>query len=207
MSFASKERHALAASLLRFGPDAPTLCEGWTCRDLAAHLYIREHKPLAAAGMFVSRLQPRLDAATEHYLSQNYQELVRSWEQGPGRLNPARWLDPVMNAAEHFVHHEDVLRAQGETPRELEAEDLRALYRSLKMLAPRILGESEVPVVLEPLGFPRIVASDIRGVSARGDHVAHVRGSVGELVLWVFDRKGAEVELSGSTEGIRKSSI
>lgn len=36
---------ALAADLLVAGPDAPTLCEGWTAADLARHLYVRERAP------------------------------------------------------------------------------------------------------------------------------------------------------------------
>ena len=38
MSHARDERSALVASLRDAGPDAPTLCAGWTTRDLAAHL-------------------------------------------------------------------------------------------------------------------------------------------------------------------------
>ena len=37
-SYVREERKALVASALRAGPDAPTLCEGWTARDLAAHV-------------------------------------------------------------------------------------------------------------------------------------------------------------------------
>ncbi len=37
-----KERAALCDTLERFGPDAPTLCEGWQTIDLAAHLVARE---------------------------------------------------------------------------------------------------------------------------------------------------------------------
>lgn len=44
-SFAERERMALAADLLVAGPDAPTLCEGWTAADLARHLYVRERAP------------------------------------------------------------------------------------------------------------------------------------------------------------------
>ncbi|WP_461013210.1 maleylpyruvate isomerase N-terminal domain-containing protein, partial [Trueperella pyogenes] len=51
MSFSSDERRRLADLLLAKGPDAPTLCEGWFTRDLAAHLWIREHRLDAAVGM------------------------------------------------------------------------------------------------------------------------------------------------------------
>ncbi|AZA11621.1 hypothetical protein CGERO_06605 [Corynebacterium gerontici] len=174
---------------------------------MAAHLYIREHEPLATAGMFFSRFSERLEETTERYLAQDYEQLLQSWEQGPGLVNPVRWLDPLINAAEHFVHHEDVRRAQGEPAREFSPGDAQALYRSLKMLAPRILGASEVPVVLEPQGFDRVIANDRRGVSERGNQVAHVRGSVGEILLWVFDRDVAQVEVHGPSDAIRKSSI
>ena len=35
---AQRERQQLADLMASVGPDAPTLCEGWTVRDLAAHL-------------------------------------------------------------------------------------------------------------------------------------------------------------------------
>ena len=38
-----RERLGLCDLLLELGPDAPTLCEGWTTADLAAHLVLREH--------------------------------------------------------------------------------------------------------------------------------------------------------------------
>src|SRR5262249_60545235 len=42
---------ALCDTLERVGPAAPTLCEGWTTADLAAHLVVRERKPLAGPGI------------------------------------------------------------------------------------------------------------------------------------------------------------
>ena len=40
-AFASIERAALVDLMAELGPDAPTLCTGWTTRDLAAHLVVR----------------------------------------------------------------------------------------------------------------------------------------------------------------------
>ncbi len=37
MSHAADERQVLADALLEAGPEASTLCEGWTAHDLAAH--------------------------------------------------------------------------------------------------------------------------------------------------------------------------
>ena len=42
---AKRERLLLADLLETAGPDAPTLCEGWTTRDLAAHVVVRERRP------------------------------------------------------------------------------------------------------------------------------------------------------------------
>ena len=44
-------RRELCDALLTVGPDAPTLCEGWTTRDLATHLIVRETRPDAALGI------------------------------------------------------------------------------------------------------------------------------------------------------------
>lgn len=54
MSIAQDERAGLAADLSRLGPDAPTLCKGWTARDLLTHLLLRENDPLAVPGMAVN---------------------------------------------------------------------------------------------------------------------------------------------------------
>src|ERR1700731_945378 len=51
VSYSREERLALCALLDKTGPDAPTLCEGWTTGDLAAHLVLRERRPDAAAGV------------------------------------------------------------------------------------------------------------------------------------------------------------
>ena len=57
-SLVSQQRISLAELLLEVGPDAPTLCEGWTARDLVAHLVIREGRPDAAIGILGGPLAP-----------------------------------------------------------------------------------------------------------------------------------------------------
>ena len=58
---AQSERLQLCDELDRLGPDAPTLCEGWDTRDLAAHLVIREGRPDLAVGTVVPFLSGRLE--------------------------------------------------------------------------------------------------------------------------------------------------
>ena len=42
MTWHEIERAQLAQALLDVAPDAPTLCEGWQARHLAAHIVLRE---------------------------------------------------------------------------------------------------------------------------------------------------------------------
>ncbi|WP_309055235.1 maleylpyruvate isomerase N-terminal domain-containing protein, partial [Streptomyces sp.] len=58
---ATRERLLLADLLEAAGPDAPTLCEGWLTRDLAAHVVVRERRPDAAAGSLVPVLRDRAE--------------------------------------------------------------------------------------------------------------------------------------------------
>ena len=53
-----KERAAMCDTFEKFGPDAPTLCEGWLTLDLAAHLVAREARSDAAVGLVVPVRSP-----------------------------------------------------------------------------------------------------------------------------------------------------
>ena len=65
MSLTSNERAAICDSFEEFGPDVPTLCEGWKTRDLLAHMLVRERRPDAAAGLVVPFLRKHLEQVTE----------------------------------------------------------------------------------------------------------------------------------------------
>ena len=54
---ARSERRELCELMTTLGPDAPTLCEGWTAHHLAAHLHIRESDPLATVGVVMPFLK------------------------------------------------------------------------------------------------------------------------------------------------------
>ena len=208
MSFSATERARLAALLIDVGPAAPTLCEGWDTRDMAVHLYLRENRPLAAAGMFVPALEGLLAKASAQAAERDYESVVRDWASGPGKFNSVRLVDKQMNTAEHFVHHEDVRRGDGVArPREFSAVVNRQLYGALKMLAPRMLAKSTAPVILHPTGTPRIVAVDERGVSGDGESVVRVSGEVGELLLWVYGRDAVEVAIDGNPADAHRSGL
>lgn len=205
MTFADTERKKLAQLFAEVGPDAPTLCEGWAARDLAAHLYVRENDPLSAAGMMVGPLEGRLDNAMEKQKSRDYAELVRDWSAGPAKLNPMRLMDPLVNGIEHFVHHEDLRRGDGVArPREFDAETTEMLLGRLKQMAPMLLRGSDKPVILTPTGGVPIVVGDKRGVAERGDDVVRVSGAPGELLLWAFGRDVVEVTIEGDERSVNR---
>lgn len=117
MTISHDEREALADLLLSLGPDEPTLCEGWTTRDMAVHLVLREHRLDATAGMFLSSLSGHLDKVSREYAQKPFTDLVESYRNGPPVWNPMKLADKFINLGENFVHHEDVRRGEGSTPR------------------------------------------------------------------------------------------
>src|SRR6201998_2697714 len=137
MSVAQRERAALVEILRAVGPDAPTLCEGWTTRDLVAHLVVRERRPDALPGLvfgplasYTARVQNRLSTSTK------WEDLVELFASGPPALSLFKILDPVASIHEMFVHHEDVRRAQtGWEPRELDAGTSAAVKRRIAMIS------------------------------------------------------------------------
>ncbi|MGV0349900.1 TIGR03085 family metal-binding protein [Corynebacterium guaraldiae] len=209
MSFSSAERAKMVALFHELGPDAPTLCEGWTTRDLATHLWVRENRPDAVLGSFIPALSSHTRSVADGVREgMTYEELVGAWGRGASRFSPLRYADSVFNAAEHFVHHEDIRRANGRIePRDLSRAVNKELLAPLKMLGTKLLSHSRLPVVLEPQGFPPIVAADRHRVSGQGDAVVRVRGTVSEVLLWAFGRDAADVEIEGDESAIVRSSL
>jgi hypothetical protein len=58
--FDGAERAQLCDLLEALGPDAATVLAPWTTRDLAGHLFLREHDALAGPGLVVPGAWARL---------------------------------------------------------------------------------------------------------------------------------------------------
>ena len=203
MTFAQRERERLGELLIEVGPDAPTLNDGWQTRDLAAHLFIRERRPVAAVGIFVPVAKPLLEAETDKQLARPYEDVVREWAGGPPAL--IKPIDSKMNTAEHFIHHEDVRRGGGEiNPREFSAAVNKELLAWAKRFGLMAFRKAEVPVVLTPPNLPPVTLGGKAGVAERGDNVARVSGEPGELPLWVSGRSLADVTLTGNTSELEE---
>ncbi|MEU7167313.1 TIGR03085 family metal-binding protein [Streptomyces morookaense] len=198
---AQRERLLLADLLETAGPDAPTLCEGWTARDLAAHVVVRERRADAAAGVLFKPLASRLERVQAEFAAKPYEELVQLVRSGPPKVSPfaLKQIDEAANTVEFYVHTEDVRRAQPDwTPRSVDPVFADALWTRLETAA-RMLGRrSPVGLVLRrPDG--RVT------VARKGAPVVTVTGEPGELTLFAFGRRdAARVELEGEDTAIAK---
>ncbi|GHH34957.1 TIGR03085 family metal-binding protein [Streptomyces candidus] len=198
---AKRERLLLADLLEAAGPDAPTLCEGWHTRDLAAHTVVRERRPDAAAGMLLAPLKNRLDRVQSEFAAKPYDELVRLIRTGPPRRSPysLKQVDEAANTVEFYIHAEDVRRAQPQwTPRDLDPVFADALWARVEKTA-RVLGRKS------PVGLVLRRPDGQTAVAHRGTPVVTVTGDPGELVLFAFGRQdAARVELDGDKEAIAR---
>jgi uncharacterized protein (TIGR03085 family) len=198
-NWARQERHELSDLLEELGPNHPTLCEGWTTADLAAHLVIRERRPDAAIGLIVSAFAGHTNSVMSSVKALPWSELVGQVRQGPPRWNPFAIpaIDAVANTLEFFVHHEDVRRTvDGWQPRVLDAAFDALMWSRLKAMAPLLWRKAQVGVTLHN-GVNHIVAKktplEPRVVAT---------GAVGELVLKSYGRNAVVLELLGEPESI-----
>ncbi|MEV6697644.1 TIGR03085 family metal-binding protein [Streptomyces sp. NPDC051453] len=196
---AKRERLLLADLLEASGPDAPTLCEGWNARDLAAHVVVRERRADAAGGILIKQLAQRLERVQAEFAEKPYDELIQLIRTGPPRFSPfsVKQIDEASNAVEFYVHTEDVRRAQPDwTPRELDPVFADVLWSRLERMA-RVIGrKSPVGLVLRRPDGRTVVAH-------KGTPVVTVTGEPAELLLFAFGRQdAARVETEGEKDAI-----
>ncbi len=194
------EREALCDTFLTLGPDAPTLCDPWATRDLAAHLVLRERRPDLAAGMFVPALASRLERSQSALAAGDWDQLVDTIRTGPPVWSPTRIpkIDALANTVEMVVHHEDALRGDGAIGprREVPESTAKAVLSSLRSSAKLMFRRSEVGVRLVAPGAEPVTAGpDSRVVTATGAPV--------ELLLMAYGRlRVADLLLEGSDEDV-----
>jgi uncharacterized protein (TIGR03085 family) len=194
------ERAAVCDLLLQVGPDQPTLCAGWTTRDLAAHLVVRERRPLTAPGLVVPSLAGYTERVRRAYAARSFDQVVEALREPP-RWSPMRWgpLDRAVNTTEMFIHHEDVRRAQPDwQPRELPDDLARLLWSRATGLA-----------ALRLRRFPATIAIEANGLGTRrvgrrstsDGATVRLAGDPGELTIFLSGRQpAARVELTGPDE-------
>ncbi|WBB49977.1 TIGR03085 family metal-binding protein [Verrucosispora sp. WMMA2044] len=204
--YARSEREALTELMSTLGPDAPTLNEGWTTRDLAAHLVVRERRPDAAAGIIVPPLGGYAERVRRRVAALDWTELLGQVRHPPlwsPVSNPL--TDELTNTLEFFIHHEDVRRARaGWQPRELPVGLERALWRRLSALGRLALRRFPAQMLVQAPGHGEVA-------TGRGGEPLRLVGTPGELALFLSGRqRAARVQLDGPpalTDRLRAASL
>jgi uncharacterized protein (TIGR03085 family) len=193
----ARERSELCDLFLAVGPVAPTLCEGWTTLDLAAHLVVREHDPRSGFAILGGERFAKLEhSLMDNARSQGYERLVDRLRAGPP-LVPWRvpMLRQFLNLTEWFVHHEDVRRPPGRPPRDDRPDLDRTLWTMLRRASRLMLRKVRgAGVALDAPGFGEVPARG-PGPSVR------LTGGPQELTLYLSGRRSAaRVDLTGPEE-------
>jgi uncharacterized protein (TIGR03085 family) len=189
----ARERRELCDLFEELGPDAPTLCEGWTTEDLAAHLVVRERNPTAAPGIVLGgSFAHRTERFMEKAKASGYRALVDRVRNGPP-LGPfaVPGLRTLINLQEYVVHFEDVRRANGLGPR-TDRPDLQDALWSLLRRGSRFL--------LRKVHGATVRLRRPEGESVTSGHGPEVvvTGEPVDLLLYLFGREGAaEVKITG----------
>ena len=200
----ARERRELCDLFGDLGPDAPTCCEGWRTIDLAAHLVVRERRPLAAPGiMFGGPFRGLLDRATERALAKGYDVLVEQIRNGPP---PGPFAVPglrtVLNLNEYVVHHEDVRRANGMGPRAGRRDLQDRLWALLRRGAALQLRSVRRDLTVRLRRTDGLDGSDI--TVGKGPEVI-VSGEPVEMVLFLMGRRRvAQVGLAGDADAVAR---
>jgi len=200
-TLARTERAALCDLALRLGPDAATMCRGWTVRDLVVHLVVREGSP-ASVGIAVPPLSGLTERAYARARRRPFESLVERLRSGPPRLSPLSLpkLDEVANGIEMFVHHEDMRRGRpGWEPRELDTATADRLWSAVAGFGRRLVAKAPVGVVAERA--PEDTVAVLRDTAPS----VTVAGPPAEVLLYLFGRReGARVRLRGSESAVAR---
>ena len=201
----SPERTEVSDALTSVSPDAPTLCEGWTARDLAIHLVLRDGRPDVMLGEVATSKESTLGRAAARvrarYGAMAWDDLVGAVRSGPPPWAPTRLpaVERAVNGAEFYVHAQDVVRAQpGWAPGDgaaLRPGQREQLWKALRLL---------------PLRYPRAGVGVVRQVPSgpgatvhRGARTVTLVGQPEELLLHAFGRRAhAAVDVRGEADAV-----
>jgi uncharacterized protein (TIGR03085 family) len=193
----ARERSELCDLFLAVGPEAPTLCEGWSTLDLAAHLVVRERDPRSGFAILGGERFAKLEhSLMDNARAQGYEALVDRLRAGPP---PVPWRLPLLrqalNLTEWFVHHEDVRRPASQPPRadrpDLDDALWTMLRRASRLMLRKVRGAG---VALDAPGFGEVPARG-PGPSVR------LSGTPQELMLYLNGRRSAaQVDVTGPDE-------
>jgi uncharacterized protein (TIGR03085 family) len=185
-SLARRERAALCDLALEVGADSPTLCTGWTAKDLVVHLLVRERSPLGSAGIMIGPLSGLTDRASASYGRREYDALVERL-RSPGGLYAIPAVDRLANSFEYVVHHEDLRRGRPSwEPRALDPADLDTLWSQLAKGIVFVGRKLPGPTVLRRADTGAEVVA--KKGAEDGESPVTITGEVVEIILFLFGR-------------------
>lgn len=200
-SLSQSERARLCDTALSVGPKAPTLCGGWTVKDLLVHLVVRDGDPLGATGIVLKPLSGFTERATKRLGNESMDTLVRRVRRPPAwspyRVGP---IDRALNTLEYYVHHEDIRRADPRwEQRNLTHQEQQAIWRPLGLIGRGLVRAVGVPVVI------RWAGSKQTATLAGGSDPVVVTGLPSELVIFLFGRSQTQgLEFDGPPESVAR---
>jgi uncharacterized protein (TIGR03083 family) len=189
------ERRALAATLSALAPDdwqRPSLCEGWSVQDVAAHVIAHpqigwaQMPPMIARNLgrgynaMIFREVKRLGAIeTPESILADFETFATSTRRVPTTTS----IEPLIDA---LVHHQDIVRPLG--LRHDMRPEAAAVAADRCRLLPGLMGSRRV------VKGTRMVATDIDWVRGRGPTLS---GPMQELLMVCAGRSRVAVDLEG----------
>jgi len=115
--------------------DMPSLCDGWSVRDVAAHAIsydcihpLAYAAAFAASGFSIDRTNQRLVAS---WRRRNTEAIVEAFRRAPSPRNTMRLLGRRIALLDVFVHQQDIRRPLGR-PRPIPADRLAVVAEILR---------------------------------------------------------------------------
>ncbi|WP_456599447.1 maleylpyruvate isomerase family mycothiol-dependent enzyme [Blastococcus sp. SYSU DS0616] len=192
LDLARAEREDLRALLVGLAPEqwaAPSLCEGWSVRDVVAH--VLSYEELGARQLAERFLRGRFTVdrtnavGLREYGTRTPAELVRLLDDHLTPSGLTAGMGGAIALTDGMIHQQDIRRPLG-VPRSIPAERVVPALRTA-LFAPTLLG------VLRVRGV-RLVATDVDWTFGRGPEVT---GTAEALLMTVAGRRGVVGELSG----------
>ena len=198
-SYAKEERNLLCDLMEQLGPDAPTLCAGWSAKDLAGHLIIRESRPDALPGILLPPFSGHTERIQDNIVNRPFDQVIDTLRKGPPLYSPYHFgpIDEAVNTMEMFIHHEDVRRGQPDwQPRQLDRGLEKMLWSRFRLMRRLLLRKVRAPVRIEPNGFRPAGSTDI-------SQCVILSGEPSELIMFATGRQDhAIVNMRGNDEMI-----
>jgi uncharacterized protein (TIGR03083 family) len=192
MGMATQERADFADLLDTLSPQQwgePSLCAGWTVRDVVAHVV--SYEGLGATGLAKRFLQGRLlpdrvnAAGLAASRARTPEELVRVLREHVVPSGLTAGFGGRIALTDGLIHQQDTRRPLG-LPREVPVDRLRVAL-PFALTAPTVRGIWNVRGV-------RVIATDVDWSSGRGPEA---RGSGEAVLMAVAGRRGAARDLTG----------